>query len=153
MAKTVKKEVKKKATQAEINHAEFLYCEKKMTPDAICKLLERDIKTIYAWRDKYNWDEARELFDTGPTSLKKLLLYEAIHISEGNPPGIDADSLSKVMKAFDYMNKQASPSVCRDVIIDLENFIALEDPEFALKCTDFNRRFLIHRINLDAGKS
>jgi hypothetical protein len=155
-----KKERKKKAGQAEINHAEFLYCEKKWTPEMIAEALERDIKTIYAWRDKYKWEETRDLFDAGPTELKRILLKEATRIARGERrldkdgnelPDIDADSLSKVMKAYDYMNKRANPAVCRDVLIELDNFICTKDPKVAAEMTKYHKMFLIYKIELENG--
>jgi hypothetical protein len=155
-----KKERKKKAGQAEINHAEFLYCEKKWPPERIAEAIERDIKTIYSWRDKYRWEETRDLFDTGPIELKRILLKEATRIARGEPrfdsngnelPPIDADALSKVMKAYDYMSKKAGPAVCRDVLIELDGFICAKDPKAAAEMTVFHKQFLIYKIELENG--
>jgi hypothetical protein len=155
-----KKERKKKASPAEINHAEFLYCEKKWTPEMIADALERDIKTIYAWRDKHRWDETRNLFDTGPTELKRMLLKEATRIAKGEKrtdkdgnelPPIDADALSKVMKAYDYMSQKANAAVCRDVLMELDNFICTKDPKVAAEMTGYHKMFLIYKIELENG--
>ncbi len=154
-----KKQTTRRASKAEIRYAETLYCEKKWTPEAIANDIDRDIKTIYAWRDKYGWTDTRDLFDTGPTELKKILLKEAVRISKGEArfnddgeeiKGIDADSLSKVMKAYDYMSKKASPEVVRDVLIELDNFSVTIDPEFASKSTRIHKLFLQHKISLEA---
>lgn len=126
----------------------------------IAEALERDIKTIYAWRDKYRWNETRDLFDTGPTELKRMLLKEATRIARGEKrlnengeelPPIDADSLSKVMKAYDYMSKKANAAVCRDVLIELDNFICTKDPKIAAEMTVYHKMFLIHKIELENG--
>jgi hypothetical protein len=155
-----KKERKKKASPAEINHAEFLYCEKKWAPEMIAEALERDIKTIYAWRDKYRWDETRNLFDTGPTELKRMLLKEATRIAKGERrldkdgnelPNIDADALSKVMKAYDYMSQKANAAVCRDVLIELDNFVCTKEPKVAAEMTKYHKMFLIYKIELENG--
>ena len=155
-----KKERRKKASPAEISHAETLFCEKKWTPEAISEALDRDIKTIYAWRDKYHWEDTRGLFDTGPTELKKILMKEATRIAKGEvltdengnaKPPIDADALSKVMKAYDYMSRKASPAVCRDVLIELDNWLSSKEPKLAAEMTVFHKMFLIYKIQLENG--
>lgn len=126
----------------------------------IADALNRDIKTIFAWRDKYKWKETRDLFDTGPTELKRILLKEATRIArgevrldaEGNTlKDIDADALSKVMKAYDYMCQKANPSVCRDILIELDNFICAKDPKAAAEMTKWHKMFLIYKIELENG--
>jgi Putative ATPase subunit of terminase (gpP-like) len=156
----VKKKQVKRAAPAEIAHAETLYCEKKWAPEAIAEALDRDIKTIYNWRDKGKWDSTRDLFDTGPTELKKILLKEAVRIAKGEArmgedgkeqKGVDADSLSKVMKAYDYMCLKASPSVCRDIFIEFDNWLSMQEPKLAAEMTKWHKSFLIFKIQQDNG--
>lgn len=153
-----KKKQVKRANPAEIAHAEMLYCEKLWTPEAIANELDRDIKTIYAWRDKGDWDATREMFETGPSQLKKILLKEAVRISKGEArtdesgqaiKPIDADALSKVMKAYDYVSKKAGPEIIRDVFVEFDNFVVTIDPKIAQEFTKFHRMFLQHRIALE----
>ncbi len=156
--KTKAKKQVKRASQAEIAHAEMLYCEKLWTPEAISKELDRDIKTIYAWRDKGEWETTREMFETGPSQLKKILLKEAVRISKGGSltdengqpiKPVDADALSKVMKAYDYVNKKAGPEIIRDVFVEFDNFVVTIDPKIAQEFTKFHKMFLHHRISLE----
>jgi Putative ATPase subunit of terminase (gpP-like). len=151
---------RQKASPAEISHAETLYCEKKWSPEAIAETLDRDIKTIYSWRDKYHWEETRDLFDTGPTELKKILLKEAVRITKGEKrtdfegnelPNIDSDSLSKVMKAYDYLSKKASPSVCRDIFMEFDNWLSNKEPKLAADMTQYHKQFLIYKIQQENG--
>ena len=155
-----KKKQVRRATQAEISHAETLFCEKKWTPEAIAEALDRDIKTIYAWRDKYLWEETKDLFDTGPTELKKILLKEAVRIAKGEArkdidgnevKGLDADALSKVMKAYDYMSQKASPAVCRDILMEFDNWLSTKEPKLAADMTQFHKMFLIFKIQQESG--
>ncbi len=150
-----KKRDVKRAKPAEISHAEWLFCEKKWTPEAIAEEVQRDIKTIYAWRDKHNWEETRSLLETGPGELKKILLIEAVRITkggertdeQGNPiKPIDADSLSKIMKAYEYMSKRASPEVISDVFMEFDNFMVTIDPKLANEFTKYHKIFLQHKI-------
>jgi transposase len=158
MAKKADEKVKKEVTPAETNYAEMLYVEKGLTPQAIADELGRNIKTIYAWRDKYNWDTTKDLFTSSPTELKKILLQEAVRIAKGEArkdadgndiKGIDADSLSKVMKAYDYMNSKLSIEVVRDVLIKRDYWMAGIDPKRAAEDTKFNRMFLQELISTE----
>ena len=152
MAKTTEKKSKKQdASSAEIKYAEMLYVDKGLTPQAIADELNRNIKTIYSWRDKNDWDATKDLFQAGPTELKKILLKEAVRIakgevrkdSEGNETkGIDADSLSKVMKAYDYMNNKLSIEIIRDVLVKRDYWMAGIDPKRAAEDTKYNKMFL-----------
>jgi len=160
MAKTVDKKPKKKeVSPAETKYAESLYVEKGVSPQAIALELDRNIKTIYSWRDKYNWDDTKELFESGPMELKKILLKEAVRIVKGEKalddngepkPGIDADSLSKVMKAYDYMNKKLSIEVFRDAFVDFDNYMTTIDPKVAYEFTKYHKMFLQDKIAQEA---
>ena len=159
MAKKVENKAKKEVSQTEIKYAESLYVEKGVSPQAIALELDRNIKTIYSWRDKYNWEETKELFESGPMELKKILLKEAVRIVKGEKslddngqanPGIDADSLSKVMKAYDYMNKKLSVEVFRDAFVDFDNWMTTIDPKVAFEFTKYHKMFLQDKISQEA---
>ena len=146
-----KRTKKPPATESEINYAEMLYCEKDISPAAIAEELGRNKKTIYQWRDKYGWENTKELFHTSPNVLKKILLNEAMRIAKGEARkdkdgkeinGIDADSLSKVMKAYDYMKSRLSPEVVRDVLMKRDVFMASIEPKRAVEDTKYNKMFL-----------
>jgi hypothetical protein len=145
-----------KASPAEIRYAESLYCEKGITPEAIAEELGRDIKTVYAWRDKYMWSDPRALFDTGPTELRKILMKEATRIAKGEKrldetgtevKGIDADALSKVMKAYDYMCQKLSIEVIRDAFVEFDKFMAGIDPKVAYQFTKYHKMFLQEKVS------
>lgn len=147
---------KKEASNAEIKYAETLYCERGMSPQLIAENTGRNIKTIYAWRDKGMWDDTKEMFDSGPVQLKKILLKEAIRITKGEErvdevgnkvKPIDADSLSKIMKAYDYMSTKLSPTIFRDVFVEFDNYMTGIDPKVALEFTKFHKMFLLEKIN------
>ncbi|QSW90709.1 hypothetical protein J0383_07835 [Flavobacterium endoglycinae] len=133
---------------AEVNIAEMLYIEKNFTIKAIAEKLGKHPKTIAAWRDKYNWDEAKELLQGSPLELNKLLLKEAINISKGGKATFDSVALGRVMKAFDYMAKKTNPTVVMEVLMELDNFHSAIDPKEAHKQTEIHRQFLLHKIQL-----
>ncbi len=149
-----------KASPAEINHAEWLYIEKGLKPKAISEELDRDIKTIYAWRDEGKWDEKKELFNLGPQELKRILLDSAIRIAKGEKrldengeeiKEVDADAISKIMKAYDYMRQRVSPEVVRDVLVELDNFTSKINPEDAANNTKYHKEFLRFKIEEESG--
>jgi hypothetical protein len=147
---------KKEANSAEIKYAETLYVEKGLPPQAIAEELGRNIKTIYAWRDKRKWDATKELFQSGPTELKKILLNEAVRIAKGEKrldadgnevKGIDADSLSKVMKAYDYMKQKLSVEVFRDAFVEFDYWMTTVDAKIAAEFTRYHKMFLQDKIS------
>lgn len=146
--KTPVKPQKKEVSHTEIKYAETLYVEKGLAPQAIAAELDRNIKTIYSWRDKFNWDETKDLFESGPIELKKRILTEAINLSKGEKPTIAADAFSKIMKAYDYMSQRIAPEVIRDVFVELDNFMVTVDPKVANEFTKYHKMFLQHRISL-----
>lgn len=150
------KNTRQNASMGEISYAEHLYCEKKMSPQAIADEVKRNIKTVYAWRDKYKWDETKDLIESGPLELKKILLKEATRIAKGELrldadgkelPGINADALSKVMKAYDYMSKKLSPEVFSDAFMEFNNWMVTIDPKVAHDFTKYEKMFLLDKIN------
>lgn len=153
---------RKDATPAEKAHAEWLYVEKKLSLQAIAGEMDRNIKTIIDWRDKGGWEETKELFDTGPTQLRKSLLQAAMRVMNGEVrkdaagneiKEVDADSLSKIMKAYDYVSKKASPAVCRDILAELDNFTSEHDPKLAAQNTQVHRMFLVYKIQQENGSN
>ena len=157
MAKTERKGA---AQQSEINHAEYLYTERGLTPPEIAKELGRNLKTIYDWRDKYGWDDTKDLLATTPSELKKILLQAAIRVikgeerkdEEGNPiKEVDADAVSKIMKAYDYISKKASPEVCYDVLKEVDILISRHNPKLAEQNLKYHRMYIAQKIEEQNG--
>jgi hypothetical protein len=149
---------KKETNLTEIKYAETLYCEKGVTPQTIAQELNRNIKTIYAWRDKYLWDDTKTMFETSPAELKKLLLKEMARIAKGEKrideegntqPNLDADALSKLMKAYDYMTQKLSPEVIKDVFIGFDKWMSSIDAAVAVTFTQYHKQYLLHIISCE----
>lgn len=124
--------------------------------------MDRNIKTIIDHRDKGGWEDTKELFNTGPTQLKKALLQAAMRVMNGEVrkdekgneiKEVDADSLSKIMKAYDYVSKKASPAVCRDILVELDNFVSEREPKLAAEMTQYHRMFLVYKIQQENGSN
>lgn len=149
------------ATQSEIRHAEFLYTERGFTPPEIAEDLGRNLKTIYDWRDKYGWDDTKDLLNTTPSELKKELVQATMRALRGEErkdakgnviKEVDADAISKFMKAYDYMNKKASPEVCFDILKELDTLISKHNPKLAEENLKYHRMFLAQKIEEQDGK-
>ena len=159
---TETKSRKGEVTPAEKSLAEYLYCEKRLSPDAIAKELGRNIKTIYKLRDEGGWEDTRELFDLSPTQLKRLLTEAAIRMAKGEKrldekgnelKEIDADAIVKVMKSRDYLQKAVNAAVCRDFLVELDNFVSKHNPKLAAENTQYHRMFLVEKIQQENGNN
>ncbi len=138
--------VKTYKVNSAVSLAEMLYVEKNYTVKAIAEELNKNAKTIASWRDKYKWDDAKELLQASPIELKKLLMREAINITKGEASSFNADSLSKVMKAFDYVAQKTNPTIVMDVLMELDNFHSQLDPKGAAAQTAIHKQFLVYKI-------
>lgn len=119
------------------------------TQKEIATLFNVTEKTIGNWKEKYGWEKKRLDYHSSPVRIKELLQQELMRIAQGEPAKLNADSVSKLMSALDKLDKKADPIVVQKILKDLDNFISESDPEFAIRCTEFHRQFLIHRINLE----
>jgi len=159
MEKTARR---KSATQLEINNAESLYSEHGWTLERISQMLDRDVRTVSMWRDKYNWEASKQLLQTGPLKLKTILMAEALRIAKGEKrtdengdelPAINADSISKLTKAIDYFNQKLGAEACKDFLVELEIFIAsiCNDLKTIELMQNYHKQFLIYKIEQESG--
>ncbi|WP_040540327.1 hypothetical protein [Pedobacter arcticus] len=130
--------------------AEEWYIENNDGSQKLCaELFKITEKTVGAWSKKYNWEEKRLDYHSSPVKIKQLLQREAMLVAQGNKPTIQADSLSKIMASLDRCDSKADPIVVHRILKDLDNFISVDDPAFAGKCTKYHKLFLQHRIDLE----
>lgn len=120
------------------------------TQKDVAELFGISEKTIGTWVKKYNWLDKRLDYHSSPVKIKELLQRELLSVAQGNAPKLSADGISKLMSALDRCDKKADPIVVQRILKDLDNFISEIDPAFAVKCTQYHKQFLIHRINLEA---
>jgi transposase len=120
------------------------------TQKEVAELFGISEKTIGTWVKKHNWMDKRLDYHSSPVKIKELLQRELLSVAQGNTPKLSADGISKLMSALDRCDKKADPIVVQRILKDLDNFISEIDPSFAVKCTQFHKQFLIHRINLEA---
>jgi len=132
------------------HEAEAYYIDNpEATQTEIAELFKVTQKTISSWCVKYDWEQKRVDFHSSPIKIKQLLQREAILVAQGKPSVVNADAIAKLMSAIDRCEKKANPIVIARILKDVDNFISELDPHFAAKLTDFHKRFLQHRINLE----
>lgn len=132
------------------HEAEAYYIDNpEATQTEVAELYKVTQKTISSWCIKYEWEQKRIDFHSSPIKLKQLLQREAMLVAQGKPSTVNADALSKLISGIDKLSSKANPIVVARVLKELDNFISEIDPHFAAKLTDYHKKFLQHRINLE----
>ncbi|MFC0182754.1 Phage terminase small subunit [Pseudarcicella hirudinis] len=119
------------------------------TQQQVAELFNVTQKTVSSWCTRYDWNEKRINLHASPIKIKQLLQQELLKVASGTPGTLNADSISKLMSALDKCDKKADPIVVSRVLKDLANFVSENDPQFAAKMTDWMKKFLQHRINIE----
>jgi uncharacterized protein YjcR len=107
-------------------------------------------KTIGDWATKDDWEGKRRDYHASPVRIQHMLQQEIISVASGNDPKLNADTISKLMAAYDKLQKKADPTIVHKILKDLDNFISQADPDFAQLCTPYHKQFLQHRIELES---
>lgn len=132
------------------HEAEAYYIDNpEATQTEVAELYKVTQKTISSWCIKYEWEQKRIDFHSSPIKLKQLLQREAMLVAQGKASTVNADALSKLISGIDKLSNKANPIVVARVLKELDNFISEIDPHFAAKLTDYHKKFLQHRINLE----
>lgn len=147
-AKTAPKTRRRRKEEQRIN-AEIMFINYQMNAKAIAETLDVTEKTVGEWRAAGNWDAKRDEFFASPLKIRQLLLTEMKNLAEGGIATIDADSLSKVVKAFEACSDKISPPVVVAVMQMLDNWLAEYDPELAVKSLVPHRSFIQHIISIN----
>lgn len=120
-----------------------------VTQKEVAELFGISEKTVSAWSKAGNWAKRRDDYHSSPVKIRQLLQQELLRVAQGGKATLNADSISKLQKVIGELRKTADPIVVQQVLKDLDNFIAEQDPKLASEITAFHRQFLIHRINLE----
>jgi transposase len=116
----------------------------------VAELFQVTEKTLGKWLADGNWKEKRFAFHSSPVKIKELLQTELLNVSQGKAATLNADGIAKLMSALDKIERKANPIVVSEILKALDNFISEIDPAFAIKCTEFHKKFLQYRINLES---
>lgn len=75
-------------------------------------------KTLRDWRDTDNWAEAKDLASLKPSTIKDMTLKCALAIQKGEELPYSADTISKIVAAFDRINDNRKVAVYSMETID-----------------------------------
>lgn len=152
------KQKKAPRTKAELERlrdlAEDMYIRQGKTGREIADLLDVSEQTISGWKKgregEKSWDDRKRDAQLTPVKLKETLMTEAQNIATGAGSNINADQLSKVMKAINDLDKTVNPRVVMAVFQGFDNYMAEINPEKAIEFTDYHKLYLQYIISLES---
>lgn len=152
------KQKKAPRTKAELERlrdlAEDMYIRQGKTGREIADLLDISEQTISGWKKgregEKTWDDRKRDAQLTPVKLKETLMTEAQNIATGVGSKINADQLSKVMKAINDLDKTVNPRVVMAVFQGFDNYMAEINPEKAVEFTDYHKLYLQYIISLES---
>jgi len=77
----------------------------------ISAIIEVGEKTLRDWRDTDNWEEEKELATLKPSNIRRMTLKCALAIQKGEELPYTADTISKIVAAFDRINDNRKVAV------------------------------------------
>lgn len=130
--------------------AEKMYVEEYMTAQAIADSLGVSPQTVGRWkkgigRDAEDWDVKRDRFKREPYNIRKLINEEVSRLANGEDATLDMKVLNEAIKALNAISSKVSPEVVFSVFREYDNWLSGVDPEFAVRSTDYHKRFLVHK--------
>ena len=129
--------------------AAHLFISNGHTLKAIAEQTNVSEVTIGKWKKADKWAEERAAILASPRKLKAMLMVELEKISKGEDSNIDADALSKVSKVIRELDGKISIELIHAVLKELDTWLSEEDPQHAVLCLKYHKKFLIHKINAD----
>lgn len=129
--------------------AEHLFINEGMSQKAIAEYLGVTEKTIGNWKNAGKWEEKRMLIIAAPHRIKTTLLAEFEKVAKGEETNIDADALSKIAKAIESLDDKVSVQLILSVFKEFDTWMVDQEPQFAVKFTEYHRKFILHKINVD----
>lgn len=134
--------------------AERMFINDGLNCKQISPAIEVSEQTLSKWRKgkpgEKDWDSRRAEVITAPHVIKEILLKELKLVAEGEKPNIDADALAKISKVLESVSGKVSVQIVMSVFKEFDNWMAEQDPKTAVLFTEYHKRFLMYRINLEA---
>jgi len=133
--------------------AERQFINEGMTAKAIAEELEVTEATVSRWRKgrlgEKDWDARRAEVVSAPHKIKEILLMELQRVADGEKPKVDADALSKIAKVMDSISGKVSVQMVISVFKEFDNWMAEQEPEQAIKFTEWHKKFLHYKASID----
>jgi hypothetical protein len=133
--------------------AEFLYCEQGITLTEISERIDIPMKTLSLWKKgnvkkgKRPWDERKRINLSAPHNIKEFILVEMEKIVRGKKSDVDADALVKLANSLEKVEKKINPQVVVTVLMQLETWMANDNPDEAVKSLPHHKKFILHVMN------
>lgn len=116
-----------KTNERKRSYAERLFIEDGWTAKAIATTVGVSENTVGSWIKKYNWKERRDELLAAPHRVKKKILEEIQNVLDGGQATFNADTLSKLSRAFERLDQQVSTHIVISVIKEYDNWLAGQD--------------------------
>lgn len=133
--------------------AERLFINEGMTAKAIANELDVTEATVSKWKKgrtgEKDWNTRRTEVLSAPHRIKELLLKELENVANGDAPKIKTDALAKISKVMENLSGKSSVQVVITVFKEFDNWMAEQEPELAIKFTEFHKQFLHYKASLE----
>ena len=116
---------------------------------AIASELDVSTVTISKWRKDDKWDDRKAELHASPHKIKELLMKELQLMSEGKKSVINADAIAKISKVIESVNDRVSVQIVLTVFKEFDNWMSEQDPELAIKFTEYHKFFLLHKASIE----
>lgn len=139
---------------AKLNYAKLRALAERMFMDgmkgtAIASELDVSTVTISKWRKDDKWDDRKTELHASPHKIKELLLKELQKLSNGEVSKINADAIAKISKVIESVNDRVSVQIVLTVFKEFDNWMSEQDPELAIKFTEYHKHFLLHKASIE----
>lgn len=131
----------------ERNLAEYLYCEQGLSLTEISERIDIPMKTLSGWKKgrmgETAWDERKRINLSSPHTIKEFILVEMEKVTRGEKSTIDADALVKLANSLEKIDKKINPQIIVTVLMQLETWMAKENPEEAVRSLPYHKKFIL----------
>lgn len=126
--------------------AERFYITDGLPDHQVCELADIKQKTLWTWKKgrkgELPWGERRQLVISAPHKIKELILEDMERVANGEKPKINADTLVKMSKTLETIDKGVNVQTVISVLKEFDNWLSETNPELASKAVDFHKKFI-----------
>ena len=130
-------------------HAEGLYINEGWTAKAIAQTVGVSENTVGTWVKKYEWKTKKREALAAPHKIKQLLLTELEKAVNGEEPKFNADTVSKITRALERVDKGVSVQISISVMKLFTNWLTTQDldAEVLISIVDLTKGFIKGQID------
>ena len=124
-----------------------LYLNTDKTQKEICELIGWNERTFSQNKAKYKWEELKSA--TQLTAQKITVnIYRRLEEATKEGTSLDPDKIIKLAKSIEYLNeKKTTVAQAINVFKEFTAELMAEDPEFAKKVNEAQKKYILKRIN------